>query len=90
METSACRDGTLKNQIGTTPQHFLTIPTSCAILPTVPCVCCTWEAQWEVGSGGYAAHGFVCMESEVVCGWLQHTSLLLIMAATVLYVKSVE
>ena len=48
-----------------------------------------WEAQWEVGSGGYAAHGFVCMESEVVCGWLQHTSLLLIMVATVLYVKSV-
>ena len=33
-KTSACRDGTLKNQpnkMGTTPQHIHTIPTSCAI-----------------------------------------------------------
>ena len=32
------RDGTLKNQpnkMGTTPQHIYTIPTSCAILPTM-------------------------------------------------------
>ena len=38
MKTSACRDGTLKNQpnkMGTTPQHIHTIPTSCAILPTM-------------------------------------------------------
>ena len=38
METSACRDGTVKNQPnkkGTTPQHIHTIPTSCAILSTV-------------------------------------------------------
>ena len=38
MKTSACRDGTLKNQLnkmGTTPQHIHTIPTSCAILPTM-------------------------------------------------------
>ena len=38
MKTSACRDGTLKNQpnkMGTTPQHIYTIPTSCAILPTM-------------------------------------------------------
>ena len=37
-KTSACRDGTLKNQpnkMGTTPQHIHTIPTSCAILPTM-------------------------------------------------------
>ena len=37
-----CRDGTLKNQpnkMGTTPQHIYTIPTSCAILPTMLCVC---------------------------------------------------
>ena len=37
-KTSACRDGTLKNQpnkMGTTPQHIYTIPTSCAILPTM-------------------------------------------------------
>ena len=37
MQTSTCRDGTLKNQpnkIGTT-QYFYTIPTSCAILPTM-------------------------------------------------------
>ena len=38
MKTSACRDETLKNQpnkMGTTPQHIHTIPTSCAILPTL-------------------------------------------------------
>ena len=37
-QTSTCRDETLKNQpnkMGTTPQYFYTIPTSCAILPTV-------------------------------------------------------
>ena len=38
MKTSTCRDGTLKNQpnkMGMTPQHIYTIPTSCAILPTM-------------------------------------------------------
>ena len=38
MKTRACRDGTLKNQpnkMGTPPQYFYTIPTSCAILPTM-------------------------------------------------------
>ena len=42
MKTSACRDGTLKNQpnkMETTPQHIYTIPTSRAILPTMLCVC---------------------------------------------------
>ena len=42
MKTSTCRDETLKNQpnkMGTTPQHIHTIPTSCAILPTMFCVC---------------------------------------------------
>ena len=42
MKTSTCRDETLKNQLnkmGTTPQHIHTIPTSCAILPTMFCVC---------------------------------------------------
>ena len=42
MKTSACRDGTLKNQpnkMGTTPQYIYTIPISCAILPTMLCVC---------------------------------------------------
>ena len=42
MKTSACRDGTLKNQpnkMGMTPQHIYTIPTSCAILPTMLFVC---------------------------------------------------
>ena len=37
-KTSACRNGTLKNQpnkMGTTPQHIHTIPTPCAILPTI-------------------------------------------------------
>ena len=38
MKTSACRDGTLKNQpnkIGMIPQYVYIIPTSCAILPTM-------------------------------------------------------
>ena len=38
MKASACRDRTLNNQpnkMGTTPQHIHTIPTSCAILPTM-------------------------------------------------------
>ena len=42
MKTSTCRNGTLKNQpnkMGTTPQHIHTIPTSCANLPTMFCVC---------------------------------------------------
>ena len=42
MKTSTCRDEMLKNQpnkMGTTPQHIHTIPTSCAILPTMFCVC---------------------------------------------------
>ena len=42
MKTSACRDGKLENQpnkMGMTPQHIHTIPTSCAILPTMFCVC---------------------------------------------------
>ena len=37
-KTSACKDGTLKNQpnkMRTTPQHIHTISTSCAILPTM-------------------------------------------------------
>ena len=40
-KTSTCRDGILKNQankMGMTPQHFHTIPTSCAILPCVVCI----------------------------------------------------
>ena len=45
MKTSACRDGTLKNQsnkMGMTPQHFYIIPKSCVILPFanyVSCIC---------------------------------------------------
>ena len=38
MKANTCRDGTLKNQpnkMETTPQHIYTIPTSCAILPTM-------------------------------------------------------
>ena len=38
MKTSTCRDGILKNKpnkMGTTPQYFHTIPTSCAILQTL-------------------------------------------------------
>ena len=75
MKTSACRDGTLKNQpnkMGTTPQHFYTIPTSCAILPTMLCVCkCVHskvvEGSWE-GIAGCVAH--VAVHGKCVyCGW---------------------
>ena len=47
MKTSACRDGTLKNQpnkMGMTQQHIHTIPTSCASLPTI--VCRNFEQYW--------------------------------------------
>ena len=53
-KTSTCRDGTLKNQpnkIGTTPQYFYTIPTSCAILPTMHCVCYLCVQKGCLGHG---------------------------------------
>ena len=56
MKTSACRDGTLKNQsnkIGTTPQHIYIIPTSCAILPTMLCVVSCGDSRVVEGSWGY-------------------------------------
>ena len=66
MKTSACRDGTVKNQpnkMGTTPQHIHTIPTSCAILPTVCLlvVCrrglsCTWKGVAWVCSACVVVH----------------------------------
>ena len=46
-------DGTLKkqlNKIGMTTQHFHNILTSCAILPSMPCVCCVHSRVVE-GSG---------------------------------------
>ena len=45
IKTSACRNGSLKNQankMGVTRQHFHTIPTSCAIVP------CVGLRAWEV------------------------------------------
>ena len=56
MKTSTCRDGTLKNKMGTTPQHFHTIPTSCASL------LCVSSVHWRViegsglGSAGCVGH----------------------------------
>ena len=41
MEASACRDGDLQSpadKMGTTPQHFHTIPTSCPFLTCIVCV----------------------------------------------------
>ena len=60
-KTSACRDGTVKNQpneMGMTPKYFRSIPTFYAILPTMHCFCylCAQEgceSQW--GGGGSAA-----------------------------------
>ena len=41
------------------PQYFHTIPTSCAILPTIHCVCCVHRRVMEgsrVGNAGCAVH----------------------------------
>ena len=74
MKTSICRDGTLKNQpnkMGTTPQHIHTIPTSCAILQTMFCVCCV---HWRVVKGsGEATAGCVVhvdVHGECVMLWV--------------------
>ena len=64
MKTSTCRDGTLKNQpnkIGTTPQYFYTIPTSCAVLPTMHCVC------YLCAQKGCLGHGSLWNEQYWVC-----------------------
>ena len=70
-------DGTIKhqpNKMGMTPQYLHTIPTSCAILSTMPCVCCVHRRVVEgsgVGSAGCVVHVDVHRESEFCCGWLQ-------------------
>ena len=46
-KTSTCRDGTLKKQSNW--QYFHTIPTSWAILPTMPCVCYLEGGGWQWG-----------------------------------------
>ena len=67
---SACRDGTLKNQpnkMGKTPQHIHTIPTSCAILPTMFCVfSCVYRMVVE-GSGEGIAVCVVHVDVHGVC-----------------------
>ena len=47
------------NKMRMTPQHIHTIPTSCAILSTVLCVCCVHRRVVEgsgEGSGGSVVH----------------------------------
>ena len=74
IKTSVCRYGTLKtqpNKIGTTPQYFHTIPTSCAILLTIPCICCVHRRVVEgsgVGSAGCVVHVDMYGEWVVVGG----------------------
>ena len=74
MKTSTCRDGTLKNQpnkIGTTPQYFYTIPTSCAILPTMHCVCYLCAQKGCLGHGSlWNEQYWVC--SARCCVWRVH------------------
>ena len=61
-----------------TPQHFHTIPTSCAILPPLTQICyvfvsCVQRRVVEgsgVGSGGCVVH-FDVHGSELCCGLLQ-------------------
>ena len=74
-------DGTIKhqpNKMGMTSQYLHTIPTSCAIFSTMPCVCCVHTRVVEgsgEGSAGCVVMGvqcmLMCMESEFCCGWLQ-------------------
>ena len=65
MKTSVCGDGTLKNQsnkMGITPQYFHNIPTSCAILATMPCDGYVYRRVVEstgVGSAGCIVHADV-------------------------------
>ena len=79
MKTNTCRDGTLKNQpnkIGTTPQYFYTIPTSCAILPTMHCVCYLCAQKVVLGMEGCGMSSTGCVVHVVVygewvvCWWL--------------------
>ena len=45
--------------MGMTPKYFHTIPTSCVILPTMPCVCCVDRRDVQgsgVGSSGFVVH----------------------------------
>ena len=73
MKTSACRDGILKNQpnkMGMAPQYFHKIPTSCAILPTMPCVCYVHRRVVEsngVGIAGCAVHVDVHVDMHGEC-----------------------
>ena len=72
MKTSACRDGTLKNQpkkMGMTPQSIHTIPISCAILLTMLVVCIggLWKAVGE-GSAGCVVH--VDVHGEYLMLWV--------------------
>ena len=56
MKTSACRDGTLKNQpnkMGTTPQHIYTIPTAC---PNVHMKNLDWYTMSYIGNTQNAIH----------------------------------
>ena len=76
---SATGDGTLINQsnkMGMTQQYFHTISTTCAILPTMPCVCCVHRRVLEgsgVGSAGcvYVVH--VDVHGELVVLWVAAT-----------------
>ena len=61
------RDGTLKNQpnkVGTTPQYFYTIPTSCAILPSITCV----HRRVVLGMEGCVMSSIGCVVHVVVYG----------------------
>ena len=57
--------------MGRTPQHIYTTPTSCAILPTMPCVCCVHRRVVEdsgQGSAGCVVH--VDVHGERVMLWV--------------------
>ena len=56
-ETNACRDGILKNQQNKTPQYCHTIPTSCAILPTMPVFVSCVHGRVVEGSVGWVVLG---------------------------------
>ena len=96
-QAHVARDGTLKNQpnkVGTTPQYFYTIPTSCAILASITCVHRRVVLGMEscvMSSTGCVVH--VVVYGEWVVLWLAPNFVAIagmISNSVVLYVEAVE
>ena len=58
--------------MGLIPQYFHNIPTPCAILPTMPCVCCVHRRVVE-GSGVGSARCVMHVDVHGVVLWVAAT-----------------